>query len=507
MKLLPIRLPPGLERNGTPYDTTNRWWDMNLMRWVSDAARPIGGWVRKTETPLGDPVRRFHAWSKNDNTRGTLVATDQKLYTDFGGGWLDITPPGIVPPINTLAGGYGTGPYGAGTYGTPRPPTEAFAPGYGLWSFDNWGEDVLFLSSKDNRLFHYIGSTPDVVPLPLAEPPLSNAVCVTDERHVMLVGPVIGGTYFPHRVCWASSESLTDWDFASVTNTAGFLDLTCTSPLNFIVKVREGVLAFTSTEVFLGTYVGLPYVYGFQKIGEMPLFHPYNIALHNSGHAMWLSPRAMMMYAGGVIQAMDCPIFNDIKDDFADDWGPIRSHASANGLFPEVWVFWPSDGATECDRYVVFNYLDGWWGWGYLNRTAMIRSGALKRPLAGTSDGTIYEHENGWTDAGLPILDNRWLESGALGLGDGNQLFDVKQAMLASQDNFHPQKQTVKLQFFGRYAPDGDERVFGPYLPRLDGYIDTRVNSREARVRYIGNADALFDIGLLRLDVSPGGSR
>jgi len=509
MPLVPILLPPGLERNGTPYDTVKNWWDMNLMRWVSGSARPIGGWVRKTSAPLDSAIRHFHAWQTNDASRRTLAGTDHKLLTDFSGGWLDITPTDLVPPTLSLVTGYGTGPYGMYSYGTPRPAgiSSAFNVNYAHWSFDNWGEDVLLLSSLDNRLFHYVGSTPDVVPSPMPDPPLSNAVCVTDERHVMLAGPVISGTYYPHRICWASSESLTDWNFASLTNTAGFLDLQCTSPLNWLCKVREGILAFTSTEVFLVTYVGLPYIYGAQRIAEMPIFHPYSIVAYGAGRAMWFSPRAFQGYANGSVSPMDCPIFNDIKDDFAENWGPLRCHTSGNGLFPELWFFWPSANASDCDRYVIVNYLEGWWGWGFLGRSAMIASGALRRPLAGTIDGNIYEHENGWTDAGNPIMANRWLESGALGIQQGDNIVDVKQAMMSTQDRFHDVPQSVKLQFFGRYAPDGNERVFGPYLPRLDGYTDTRVNCREARIRMMGNIDGLFDVGLLRLDVSTGGRR
>jgi hypothetical protein len=133
----------------------------------------------------------------------------------------------------------------------------------------------------------------------------------------------------------------------------------------------------------------------------------------------------------------------------------------------------------------------------------MVPSGAVRRPLAGSADGNIYQHEDGWTDAGIPILANRWLETGALGIGGGSQVVDVKQALLATNDR----PQSVKLQFFGRYTPDGQERVFGPYTPRSDGYTDTRVNCREARVRYVGNIDDPFEVGLLRLDVSAGGSR
>jgi len=509
VSLVPILLPPGLERNGTPYDTPGKWWDMNLMRWVSGSARPFGGWQRKTETPLDSAIRRFHAWQNNDATRGTMVGTESKLYVDFAGGWADVTPPGIVPPIVTMEGGYGSGPYGMGTYGTPRPAGESdvFTAKYAAWCFSNWGEDVLLLSNLDNRIFHYISAAPDTPPVALTEPPLANAVVVTDERHCMLVAPVIDGTYYPHRICWGSRESLTDWDFASVTNTAGFLDLTCTSPLNWAIKVREGVLVFSSTEVFLITYVSLPYIYGAQKIAEMPIYHPYSITEFFGGRAMWYSTRAFQMYAGNAVQPMDCPILNDIKDDFSETWGPLRLHTSGNGLFPEVMFFWPSADVKEADRYAVYNYLENWWGWGRLKRSAMISAGALRRPLAGDETGTIYEHENGWTNAGVPILGDRFLESGALGIDGGAKIVDVKQAMLATQDDFHDVPQAVKIKFFGRYTPDGNERVFGPYTPRLDGYTDTRVNCREARVRYQLAIDGLVDIGLLRLDVSTGGAR
>lgn len=505
MQFIPIQLPPGLERNGSPYESTGRFWDMNLMRWQSGSARPMGGWVRKTLIPLDGAVRRIHAWRKNQGELGTLAGTETKLYTDFGNTWLDITPAGIVPPVNVLEGGYGTGPYGMLEYGTPRPAgtSTAFAPVYASWSFANWGEDVLLLSSKDNRLFHYVGATPDTEPMPMTEPPLSNAVGVTDERHVMLVGPVISGTYYPHRVCWGSRESLTDWDFGNTANSAGYMDLQCTSPLNYIVRVREGMLLFTSTEVFLARYVGLPYVYGFEKLAETPVFHPYSIVEFGGGLAAWFSPRGIQVYSGGTVQPINCPVFNDIRIDFSATWGAVRTHAGALGQFPEVWFYWPSANATECDRYAVFNYLENWWGWGYLQRSAIFPSGALSRPLMGAADGNMYEHENGWTDAGIPILGNRWLETGALGIGQGNDVVDVKQALLATNGR----KQSVKVQFFGRYAPDGAERVFGPYTPRLDGYTDTRVNCREARVRYIGNIDELFEVGTLRLDVSTGGGR
>lgn len=44
-QLLPLRIPPGIYRNGTEYQAKGRWYDCNLIRWVQDAMKAIGGWV------------------------------------------------------------------------------------------------------------------------------------------------------------------------------------------------------------------------------------------------------------------------------------------------------------------------------------------------------------------------------------------------------------------------------------------------------------------------------
>ena len=95
MAFIQINIPPGLERNGTPFDSVDRYWDRSLMRWISGSARPVGGWTRRTSAPLGEAIRRFAAWRTNDSTLRTIAATETKLYVDFSGAWEDITPAGI----------------------------------------------------------------------------------------------------------------------------------------------------------------------------------------------------------------------------------------------------------------------------------------------------------------------------------------------------------------------------------------------------------------------------
>jgi hypothetical protein len=56
MALTPLQIPPGIERNNTPYDTPDRWWDMSQTRWAGGTVSPIGGWQRLTPSPLDSPV-------------------------------------------------------------------------------------------------------------------------------------------------------------------------------------------------------------------------------------------------------------------------------------------------------------------------------------------------------------------------------------------------------------------------------------------------------------------
>ena len=102
-----------------------------------------------------------------------------------------------------------------------------------------------------------------------------------------------------------------------------------------------------------------------------------------------------------------------------------RSTPAPTVNFPEVWMFWPSLNAAECDRYPSITMRRDGGAGATWRASPWCPSGALRRPLAGTVDGTIYEHENGWTDAGLPILGQRWIETGALGIGGGERLVDV----------------------------------------------------------------------------------
>jgi hypothetical protein len=502
MALTPIQLPPGLERNNTPYDTTGRWWDMNLVRWQSGTMKPVGGWTKSTTTPLDSAIRKLFVYRLNSNSQNVLIGTDGKLYTDQSN-YTDITPTGFVPPSNNvLSNGYGTLAYGSSTYGTPRAGSPTLFPPYNYWTMSNWGEDVILTANTDGRLFYYSSSTATTAPTVISSAPIGcNSVIVTDERHVMVIGAGSGGLT-NRTVAWSSREDYTDWNFSSTTNTAGFQQIASRTPLLRGVKVKEGVLVVSATDIFLAQYVGLPFIYGFQRISDAALMHPDSIAAFN-GKAVWLGRNGFQLYNGGFVQPLDCPILDDILGDLDPTFGAYRLHASHHGLYPEVWFFYPSTGNAEANRYVIWNYVENWWAWGSMSRSAMSAAEVYKYPFMGASDGNIYQHEDGWTNAGASRVGTIYAETGALGIGNGDQFMNVNQAVPATGNGYN----MLSLTFYAEYTPEGTERTFGPYSLRSNGYADCRVTGREARMRLSATQDGDWGVGKVRLDVTPGSGR
>jgi hypothetical protein len=324
------------------------------------------------------------------------------------------------------------------------------------------------------------------------------AVLVTPERHVQAIG--IGGN--PRRFAWSSREDFTDWVFTSTTNTAGYLDLEASTPLRSMAKVREGTLIFSESEVFLSRFVGSPFVYNAQILGETRLIAPNAFATFE-GRCVWLSRTGFRLYDGGSFAPIQCDVLDYVLADIDPITGPTKTFGSWNGTFPEVWFFYPSVGSAECDKYVIWNYSEKWWSVGSLPRTAMAPAAVRKRPFMAGVDKFIYDHEYGWTAAGVSRVGTVWAETGALGLENGAALVELKQLMPANARG----PNSMQFRFYGRMTPEGAERQFGPYAPRSDGYVDTRVNAREARMRVEATQDADWSLGPVRMDVRAGARR
>jgi hypothetical protein len=473
------------------------------VRWQDGTLRPIGGWERVTGTALDSGIRSIHVWRDNTAVKQTLVGSDNKLYVDSSGSWIDITPTSFTPLSNIgVSGGYGIGTYSYGTFGTPRPASNLYTS-FAFWSMSNWGEDVILTANSDGFLYYYDITNPTTKPIKITAthgttPTGNNSVIVTEERHVL----AIGASGNPRRIAWSSSEDYADWDYTSVTNTAGYLEVASKAPLLYAVKVREGVLVFSQTECYLVRYVGLPFIYGADRLAECSLMSPKTVAEHG-GQAVWMGKGGFWNYAGGVITPLPCPLANDIFTEIDPVYGPYRAHAAHHGIYSEIWFHYPTVGETECNKVAIYNYASGAWYWSRLSRSAMFPAGTFKYPILGDGDGNIYNHEVGYLDAGNSRVGDVWIESGMIASGDGDRTLEVRQAMLASGSGYD----SMSLTGYSRLTPEGSERTFGPYAPRSNGYTDTRISGRDIRVRLTATKDEEWSVGKMRLDVASGAGR
>jgi hypothetical protein len=74
----PLQIPPGIFRNATQYQTSGRWYDCNLVRWVDGVVRPVGGWTHFTLSPVGTVDRPFQ-WTFTFTTSITSGLTSATL--------------------------------------------------------------------------------------------------------------------------------------------------------------------------------------------------------------------------------------------------------------------------------------------------------------------------------------------------------------------------------------------------------------------------------------------
>jgi len=83
MPLIPIKIPPGFFRNATQYQSKNRWYKGNLVRFSEGRIRPIGGWQRLAPTQI---KKKQGVKSLKITTAGTGYTGSGTLSTTGGGG-------------------------------------------------------------------------------------------------------------------------------------------------------------------------------------------------------------------------------------------------------------------------------------------------------------------------------------------------------------------------------------------------------------------------------------
>lgn len=468
MPFVKLAFPPGLSKNGTEYESAARFYDSDLVRFYKDSRRPIGGWVQ-LGTALTGTARAIHTWLDVNAVSRAAIGTNSKLYT--------------LTPVGTL---------------TDITPTAFTGEASGTtWTLDNGGAQLFGVNDADGVIYEW--KPGDAQAAALSGAPTCEALFVTDE--FILVAIAAGGD--PREVRWSDVRNPTQWT-AAVTNFAGDYDILSSARLMCGQKVLGGGLIWSSEDLHLLRYVGLPDVYSFERIADNCGTVSRKAHVRANDLIFWMSRSQFFVYAGrGLVQPLPC----DIQDWVFGAGGLNRTYqhlvrAVHVEEFNEVWWHFPRGSATENSHVAVYNYAEQHWTHHALVRTAGVERGnGFSYPLMIGSGGEVWQHENGNTRTGGGRY---YLRSGPLELGEGDQLMEAFEAI--------PDETTsgdVEVDFYTRLYPNAAEVAHGPYTVS-SSKLDIRLSGRQAAIRFREKAaqnGTSGKIGVYRLKVQSGGER
>ena len=491
--LIPLQLPPGVHANGTEFESSNRWREASLVRWHDGSMRPVGGWTVRKSSAFAYAPRAMIAYLDNSSDEYMAAGTYEKLY--YVNPSLTVTD--ITPSSGFTSGslngalnlGYGGGFMGSTNYGRAPTSSGVYAEAT-TWSLDTWGEYLLGVSSTDGKLLEWQGN-PSANAAVVANAPVDNlAMVVTEERFVFCLGA--GGN--PRKVAWSDKENNTLWS-AAATNEAGDMELQTNGQIMCGVRMRGATLILTSEDAHLATYSGAPFVYGFQRVGTACGIASRKAAVAIDEGAFWMGKKGFYTFNGSTATEIAC----EVADYVFDDLNPSqvsKVYAVHNSQFGEIWWFYPSASANENDRYVTFDYKEGHWATGVIDRTAGVDQGIFVNPIWSDASGNLYNQETGYTHGSV----KPYAESGSISLGNGDTIMKVSKLI--------PDERTqgqVEVTFKTRFHPNDSETSHGAYT--LSNPTDVRFTGRQVRVKIQGTANDNWRSGIMRIDAVPGGRR
>lgn len=497
-QLIPITLPPGFYKNGTPYSSLGRWADGNLVRWRHDMIVPVGGWERRT-TPGGvniDPLysdptveaaRNVLIWADNNGTVRTLIGTNNDLYLVNALGTIEvISPTGLVRGLKdeVLNEGYGGGYYSAGFYGVGTNNTVS-TPAF-TWEFDLWGEDPLASGrGVGAKLYRWEVNSPRFTSVPNT-PTDFNGFVVTDHRFVM----VFGALDDPRIVRWSDRENLEEWTPAA-TNQAGSQRLKGHGKLVTGRNIHGGVLILSETDAYFANYINPPFIYGFRRVGHNCGIANPNAVLTTSAEAIWVGHDGFFVFDGSTVRILPCDVWDYFYND-RDENSDSKISVLHTPTYSEFWWLYQSRGGTEVDSYIAFNYKSRIWTVGRLDRTTGGYNMVQGEHIMISPDGLLYTHE---LEGVAPVGATPYITSGPIEVAGGSHMMMVRRLL--------PDEYTlgsVSLTILGRDMPTAVDRTYGPYS--LSNPTNVKARGRELRLKF-EQVSPDWQIGpRMRLDVA-----
>ena len=459
----------------------------------------------------------------------TITAASNASSSATGGGTVSAAyQVNVGNPFAVPIEGWGASSWGSGAWNVGESSTTEIR----FFSQSNFGEDLIF-GNNGGSIFYWdaTGSvTTRAVLLSTLSgasdvPTIQNLILVSDiSRFVFCFGTneIGSNTVDPTLLRW-SDQDATNWT-PSATNQAGSLRLSRGTKIVAASQARQEVLVWTDSSLYSLQYVGAPAVWAATLVGENISISSQNAVAYANGVAYWMGKDKFYMYDGRT-QPLKCDVRKYIFNDFnTAQYSQVFS--GTNESFHEVWWFYCSDGETNIDKYVIYNYLDKIWYYGTLARTAWLDSGLRDSPLAATYTLNLVDHESGVDDnqTTSTAAIAAFIESSDFDIGDGDRFSLVNRVVPdVSFDGSTATNPAATLTLHalassgsGRNSPVSEGGVNNATVTRtatspvevFTDLINIRVRGRQLSMKFSSSATGVtWQLGTPRLDIRPDGRR
>ena len=331
----------------------------------------------------------------------------------------------------------------------------------------------------------------------------------------------------PMLIRWSAQDDIYNWT-PSITNQAGSIRISHGSEIVGIVQTRQEIVVFTDSALYSLQYLGPPYIWVPQLLGDNISIMSPSAAVIASGIVYWMGVDKFYQYDGRV-QTLNCDLRRHVFGDLNQEQA-LQVFAGTSEGFNEVWWFYCSADSTAVDRYVIYNYLEHIWYYGTMSRTAWLDSGLQDVPIAAnyvtaTLTGNLINHETGLNDntTGTAVAIDAYIGSSEFDIGDGHNfgfvwrvLPDLTFENATNSPTAVAPQVTMTLYGLANSGSGTTSSANGTVVKgstyviteEFTGQIYTRMRGRQMIFRISSNqVNTTWQLGAPRIDIRPDGRR
>ena len=426
------------------------------------------------------------------------------------------------PEFSVPAFGWGTDVWNVSTYGTPRTTSNVTLQAR-QWSLDNFGEDLI-ATALDGGTFTWdtsAGVSTRCVAVTNAPTASRLSLVSTPDRHLLLMGTekTVGTSSSQDDLLirFSSQEDINTYQ-PTAENTAGSLRIADGSRIVAAERSRGQILVWTDTSLHSMQFIGPPFTFGLRQLGQNCGIIGQHAAVDINGISYWMSQDSFFLFDGAV-KKLPCTVEQFIFDNI-NITASENAFVGHNGEFNEVLWFYAKTGSDQVNAVVAYNYLEGTWWIGTLDRTTWVDREVFDNPIAteysadvvannevilGLTDGSsqLYLHEAGNDADGQAMT--AFVKSGAVQIGQGDEFAFVSKLIPDIQDQSGVLN--AKLEFKA-YPNNSTSVTKTASFSDTTDFVSLRGRGREFTVNLVSNTTGTaWRAGTQRFDIQPDGRR